>query len=377
MNFDFAAVPPEILSQNMYSGPGSTSMLAAASAWNGLAAELRSTAADFQLIVTRLHSDEWMGAASTSMADAAAPYAAWMRTTATQAEHAASQAHLAATAYETAFAATVPPPLIAANRMQLRSLVSTNIMGLNTAAIAAVEAKYGEMWAQDVAAMYQYAGSSAAASTVTPFAEPPPITKSVGAPAASAQTKLSRVISQLPQALRSLAGPGRRRTATDPSAPDTPLERLLTWYEPFESFLYDTVGLPYFGLGMANSVLSSANALQGIASSAAGAGAAAAGAGAAKGLGALLGGGPISAAMGTAPTIGKLSVPSPWAQASPAVRPAAAPLKVSNVIEPPDVGVPGNLLGGMPLAGSGSGAAGAGPRYGVRLTVMARPPCAG
>lgn len=41
-------------------------------------------------------------------------------------------------------------------------------------------------------------------------------------------------------------------------------------------------------------------------------------------------------------------------------------------------GGPGNLLGGMPLAGVGSGAAnGAGPRYGFRPTVMARPPLGG
>ncbi|SPM37831.1 hypothetical protein MNAB215_4, partial [Mycobacterium numidiamassiliense] len=39
---------------------------------------------------------------------------------------------------------------------------------------------------------------------------------------------------------------------------------------------------------------------------------------------------------------------------------------------------PGNLLGGMPLAGMGTGgASGAGPRYGFKPTVMARPPFAG
>ncbi|MGD1112128.1 MAG: hypothetical protein ABR885_18055, partial [Mycobacterium sp.] len=38
----------------------------------------------------------------------------------------------------------------------------------------------------------------------------------------------------------------------------------------------------------------------------------------------------------------------------------------------------GNLLGGMPLAGMGTGgASGAGPRYGFKPTVMARPPFAG
>ncbi|MBS2079419.1 PPE family protein, SVP subgroup, partial [Mycobacterium tuberculosis] len=32
---------------------------------------------------------------------------------------------------------------------------------------------------------------------------------------------------------------------------------------------------------------------------------------------------------------------------------------------------------GMPLAGVGGGSTGAGPRYGIRPTVMARPPFAG
>lgn len=37
---DFGALPPEVNSGRMYCGPGSAPMVAAASAWNGLAAEL-------------------------------------------------------------------------------------------------------------------------------------------------------------------------------------------------------------------------------------------------------------------------------------------------------------------------------------------------
>ncbi|WP_458118293.1 PPE family protein, SVP subgroup, partial [Mycobacterium avium] len=45
---------------------------------------------------------------------------------------------------------------------------------------------------------------------------------------------------------------------------------------------------------------------------------------------------------------------------------------------PEAAGGPGNLLGGMPLAGAGAGGHGAaGPKYGFRPTVMARPPFAG
>ena len=89
----------------------------------------------------------------------------WMNATAAQAEQAADQATAAASAYETAFTATVPPPVIVANRTLLASLVATNILGQNTPAIATTEAQYTEMWAQDATAMYGYAGSSSAAAT--------------------------------------------------------------------------------------------------------------------------------------------------------------------------------------------------------------------
>ncbi len=109
---DFAMLPPEVNSARMYSGAGSGPMLAAASAWNGLAAELRSTAMSYGKVITSLTGEEWHGPASAAMAAAAMPYVAWMSTTAAQAEQTATQATAAAAAYETAFAATVAPTLI-------------------------------------------------------------------------------------------------------------------------------------------------------------------------------------------------------------------------------------------------------------------------
>jgi PPE-repeat protein len=52
------------------------------------------------------------------------------------------------------------------------TLVATNFFGQNTPAIAATEAQYAEMWAQDAVAMYTYAGSSASATALTPFSSP-------------------------------------------------------------------------------------------------------------------------------------------------------------------------------------------------------------
>src|SRR5271165_107824 len=169
---DFGALPPEINSGRMYAGPGSGSMMAAAAAWDGLATELSSTATGYTSAITELTSSPWLGPASRSMVAAATPYIAWLSSAATVAEEAGNQARAAAAAYETAFGLTVPPPVIAANRVLLMTLIATNFFGQNTPAIAATEAQYAEMWAQDATAMYGYAGASAVATQLTPFTEP-------------------------------------------------------------------------------------------------------------------------------------------------------------------------------------------------------------
>ena len=169
---DFAMFPPEFNSARMYAGPGSGPMLAAATAWNGLSADLESTASSYQSVISGLTDGPWLGPASMSMAAAAATYMGWMNTTAAQAAQTAGQTQMFAAAFDAAFAATVPPPVIAANRAQLMALVATNFLGQNTPAIMATEAQYGEMWAQDAAAMYGYAGSAAVASQVSPWTTP-------------------------------------------------------------------------------------------------------------------------------------------------------------------------------------------------------------
>jgi PPE-repeat protein len=169
---DFGLYPPEINSGRMYAGPGSGPMLAAAQAWDALADELYTAAGSYQSVTSDLTSGQWSGPSSASMSTAAATYVTWLSATAAQAEQTATQAKAAAAGYEAAFASTVPPPVIAANRSLLMTLVATNFFGQNTAAIAATEAQYAEMWAQDAVAMYVYAGSSASASVLTPFTSP-------------------------------------------------------------------------------------------------------------------------------------------------------------------------------------------------------------
>src|SRR6201996_5774531 len=71
--FDFGAFPPEVNSAKMYAGPGSTSLRSAAAAWDGLASELRSQAANYASVVSNLTGEGWRGGASTAMAAGAAP----------------------------------------------------------------------------------------------------------------------------------------------------------------------------------------------------------------------------------------------------------------------------------------------------------------
>jgi PPE-repeat protein len=218
---DFGAFPPEINSGRMYAGPGAGSMLAASAAWDGLAAELHSTAAAAGSVVSGLTAESWQGVSSTSMAAAVAPYLTWMTATATQLEQVATQARAAAAAYEAAFAMTVPPAAVAANRAQLMALIATNILGQNTPAIMATEALYTEMWAQDAAAMYGYAASSAAASALAPFTAPKSATNPAGltgqsavaaqaagtAASSHAQTAASTSLSAVPSTLQGLSQP--------------------------------------------------------------------------------------------------------------------------------------------------------------------------
>ncbi|MCV7409319.1 hypothetical protein AWC05_09775 [Mycobacterium florentinum] len=177
---DFGLLMPEINSGRMYAGPGSGPMLAAAAAWDDLAAQLESAASAYFSEVSGLTGQTWFGPSSMRMAAAATPYVAWLQAAAAQAAQTSAQAYAAAAAYEAAFAMTVPPPVIAANRAQLMALVATNFFGQNTPAIAATEAQYAQMWVQDAAAMYTYAADSTTVSTLTPYEEPPQTTNSTG-----------------------------------------------------------------------------------------------------------------------------------------------------------------------------------------------------
>ncbi|MGB3892698.1 MAG: PPE domain-containing protein, partial [Mycolicibacter sinensis] len=89
---DFALIPPEVTSGQMYAGPGSESLLAAATAWEGLAAELHAATASYRAVLTSLTAESWIGTSATAMIAAATPFVDWMSTAAAQATQTAVQA---------------------------------------------------------------------------------------------------------------------------------------------------------------------------------------------------------------------------------------------------------------------------------------------
>ncbi|HME13889.1 MAG TPA: PE/PPE C-terminal domain-containing protein, partial [Mycobacterium sp.] len=232
------------------------------------------------------------------------------------------------------------------------------------------------------AAMYGYAGSSATASTLTPFTSPPPTTNPAGAGsqgAAVAQSSTSggsQLMSAVPQALQGLAS----SAAADP---------------PSASALSDLLSLitvPLTALAIPISTTSVGSSATGIAAAFTGVGTNFRGfeinadRDFAHGTGPYTGYGPgaanlpnwffngqgsvgapsnaatasVSAGLGQANTVGRLSVPSAWTVAAPEIRPAAYTLPITDAAAAPEIvaGGSGNLFSSMGLAGAAGGAVG-------------------
>ncbi|WP_428342214.1 PPE family protein [Mycobacterium sp.] len=382
MVFDFAAQPPELISAKIYSGPGAESLTAAAAAWDALAGELQSTATQFESTIAGLVGGDWTGPSAEAAAAAAAPFVSWLGTTAGQAEQTAGQAKAAASAYETALAATVPPAEILANRTQLLQLVPVNLFGQYNAAIAALEAEYAQFWAQDVAAITGYAGSSQAATTgLGSFTEAPRTTNDNGTAAQAASTA--------------------QAAAADPLDPTGILAQLETDVNSFSKALtsFNSTYTNFFtnGLGLLPGGSNLSSAYQGVLSFAnsvgsqatytnvvnsttslgisqfknffiyqpwshgIGLGSLGAGLSSPGHLGGLgVGARAASAALGSAHTVGKLSVPPSWAGATPAIRLAATSLPdgAFAATAAPTLGVPLSALNQASLGSLAGGALG-------------------
>ncbi len=176
----FITLPPEITSALIHSGPGAGSWLVASRAWERLGTDLEDSIRDYAPVLSSL-SEAWHGPSAAAMTQAVGPYVTWLRTTAQQCQQLSASAQVAAAAFGSTLASVVHPSLVTANRAQLLHLLATNAFGMNLPAIAATEAQYQEMWANNSSAIFRYQAASAQALPSSQFTSPPTITTATGA----------------------------------------------------------------------------------------------------------------------------------------------------------------------------------------------------
>jgi len=387
---DYLFSPPEVNSVRIYTGPGASSLLTAAGIWDSVSAELSNAAQGYESVTTNLSSLEWQGTASQAMAVAASQFITWLQSTAEQAKQTAMQARTVAAAFEQAHAMTIPPTAVATNRTRLAQLIATNYLGQNTGLIAQTDEQYQEYWAVDATAMSNYDTSASGATTQLPkFNSPNNNTNQSGVAAqnssVAAANGTAAATSSVQQAISNV-------TTASPNVLGSTVSQALNPIIPEDATLQDEILAAFAGvnstynveafvsgvIGAANNLgvlpdLGAAAAVPAEIAPALASAPTAAGAGAGAGLG------DISAVLARAGTIGPMSVPASWSAPSTTTIAALQPAGMTTLPgteEAAASGYPG--YPGMPggVAGRGSGV-GAPPRYGVRLTVMPRPPAAG
>lgn len=390
---EYGALPPEINSARAYAGPQSAPLTAAAGAWQALAANLASNAAALNGAIMALLGGGWQGPSSAMMAAGGAENVRWLFQAATQAQETALAAEQAALAIEAAYAGSVPPPVIEANRNLLQALIASNVMGVNSGAIAACVAAYDEMWTQDATTMYGFSADAAGITgmlvpfiplepTVNPggFASQAAAVAQAGGTAAgqagqnaatagqsaasmgggdasSIMSMAPQFMSAVPQALQGLAQPLM-------GGMGNPLQSLggfQSLLSPFMSMMNPAMG----GIGGTGALTSAASAL-----------------GPTSGLAGGFGGGgmgALSAGLGGARSVGGLSVPATWAASAQSGGAGAAPISAtggaSGAAAPSAASGGGGVGGAAPMAAmqGKENSSGNGPSYGAPVRVLPRP----
>ncbi len=373
----FITLPPEITSALIHSGPGAGSWLVASRAWERLGTDLEDSIRDYAPVLSSL-TEAWHGPSAAAMTQAVGPYVTWLRTTAQQCQQLSLSAQVAAAAFGSTLVSVVHPSVVAANRAQLVHLLATNAFGMNLPAIAATEAQYQVMWANNSSAIFRYQAASAQALPVSQFTSPPTITTATGA-----ATQASAVPATTSTAAPTTASILSTLTSFDPQA---------GWFGLTNQYINQFIssGFPINLLSYA-AQNSSAQALQTVAPDI--------GQGLSEGESALgmasaslssavkaLGAAPApTAAMGAGIKIGNLMAPPAVVGLLPA---AQTPVQLASSVTPlaaADSGFPLPPLMPPPISSAGSGWRKRKPQkyedvaYGmdVKGTVMPRPPSAG
>lgn len=171
-------IPAEYISNIIYEGPGADSLFFAAEQLRLMYNSANMTAKSLTDRLGELQ-ENWKGSSSDLMADAAGRYLDWLTKHSRQILETAYVIDFLAYVYEETRHKVVPPATIANNREEVHRLIASNVAGVNTPAIADLEAQYEQYRAENIQAMDRYLSWTRFALSKLPrWREPPQIHRS-------------------------------------------------------------------------------------------------------------------------------------------------------------------------------------------------------